>query len=132
MSIYKIVQVLDLGLVIASCGIRIQYLPCKKGISLRPIHTLTSAFVSQLKFNIVPIATQMLTQNGFRPIDAMLNFDGDIDAKLKWLIQRLKQLTYLYFSFCVLTRMFFKTIFFVYSFPGSHPCQVSLLTTSTP
>ena len=50
----------------------------------------------------------------------------------KSLFQRLKQLTYLYFSFCVLTRMFFKTMFFVYSLPGSHPCQVSLLTTSTP
>ena len=83
MSIY-ILQFLDLGVVIVSCNLRIQYPLRKKGIGS------------------------------------------------KWLIQRLKQLTYLYFSFCVLTRMFFKTIFFVYSLPGSHPCQVSLLTISTP
>ena len=51
---------------------------------------LASAFASTSKFNIVSIALQMLTlENGFRPIlcvyicvtiDAMLNFDFDLDA----------------------------------------------------
>ena len=51
-----------------------------------------SRFASPSKFNIVSIATQMLTQRMSDPfsvfafcitIDAMLNFDGDVDADVK-------------------------------------------------